>query len=96
MPLYDFECVYCATVCEVRCVILDRELTRGCPVCGKEGLRQAILTAPMVKIPGSMTHDGITKIVGTPNGSTHTPIIPIQCKEELPDGRTKITTIGDK
>ncbi len=95
MPLYDFQCTHCEEVFEIRCAVLDRSAIRSCSSCSLGSLRQVILSAPMTVIPGNMTHDGVHKVVGTPNAHQK-PIVPIQFTEQMPDGRTKITTIGDK
>jgi hypothetical protein len=99
MPTYDFECGNCATVCEQTMSMFARDALSEnilrCPRCTEGILKQVIISCPMISIPGNMTHDGIHKIVGTPN-TKQVPIIPLQLKEEMPDGSIKITTIGNK
>ena len=95
MPTYDFECELCGFSVERHMSIADlASIKLYCTSCPEAPLHQVILDPPMMTIPGNMTHDGIHKVVGTPN-SKQKLIRPIQLTEELPDGRTKITTLGD-
>ena len=96
MPTYNFECYNCEVVTEVTCSVseLDSQPT-DCDFCAQGARRIVLLSVPTMIIPGNMTHDGIHKVVGTPNAHQK-PILPIQFQEELPDGRTKITTMENK
>lgn len=93
MPTYNYECYNCEDVTEVTCSISElNSQSLKCRVCPNGTLRKVILSAPTMVIPGNMAHDGIHKVVGTPNRHQK-PIIPLQFTEDLPDGRTKITTL---
>ncbi len=66
-----------------------------CTSCKDTQLKRVFLTPPNMTIPANMTHDGTTKVIGSPRGHNKRLPVPINIIDEKPDGGYKVTRIGN-
>lgn len=94
MPIFDFKCPVCLKIEErlVRHECHPRYLIPTCSKCEVNMMKQ--VSAPHFKFESK---GGVHSSKGSfASGEKQPPIVPIRIVDEMPDGTTKVTTIGKK